>query len=774
MPGFAQKRRTFLEERGGHIQLAIEIGSHSVLSPMGALGGRRWCKGVDRVRNIALRLPRAAICVFLLGLSAPGAPGAVHEDAQAVSPAHASRTLLPQWRHLAQTAGDAGSGGRRHLLSGPTAMDTCTAQCTTTWGTGGPVTTTAEATMTTTTPAPAVDPRCPKCCEDGAGGVDRAGFQKCVAKCVADPSSRSVGARRGVTACKAECEVHCNPVGYSCCGASCEDSEFPCVPAGAATTTPAPAPSSGGTTAAATGGTTTPAPSPGARRRLLADSLASCLAECSAKYKFTKVMMCTSTKSFAPSCEVEFTGLPKDATPQIKVELAQSDFEDADEYITRVMVQSVTIGRNYLKDEGQGKDSTCDEMTKIVDERVADGRITNAGTLKVKIEASFEVGGTKCPEDKSLLARVTLTGSGGNSVETNLTAQTSSSYAAYYNLSITCRHCAYDAFAYFPITKSIRDGCTKGGVPCQCIHSQFKECNCATCPDIQPDAGFFPAGEDADAAAAAAAAVAAATGSFVASGTPAAATGSFVASGTPAPDLRTNLPGVGLVKVTAQKTFASPDSEARAKGFSITLGIPGMESVGVDFPAGAWPDGVNADIRITVYEPPQKATLALGSDQLHAGLMVDFYPELTFKKKVTVKLPLNAGTIKAVPDGLVLEAFYYSGTDNAWESRRHSVLTPEYSQLICPGETMTFSAYGALLVKKKISWYTVAGATIGSIVGFIALGMVAFSCYRQSQTYHEEEILYPESTSRKRLTGRTAQPDRTTLSPAPRKEIYRA
>ena len=761
MPGFAQKRRTFLEERGGHIQLAIEIGSHSVLSPMGALGGRRWCKGVDRVRNIALRLPRAAICVFLLGLSAPGAPGAVHEDAQAVSPAHASRTLLPQWRHLAQTAGDAGSGGRRHLLSGPTAMDTCTAQCTTTWGTGGPVTTTAEATMTTTTPAPAVDPRCPKCCEDGAGGVDRAGFQKCVAKCVADPSSRSVGARRGVTACKAECEVHCNPVGYSCCGASCEDSEFPCVPAGAATTTPAPAPSSGGTTAAATGGTTTPAPSPGARRRLLADSLASCLAECSAKYKFTKVMMCTSTKSFAPSCEVEFTGLPKDATPQIKVELAQSDFEDADEYITRVMVQSVTIGRNYLKDEGQGKDSTCDEMTKIVDERVADGRITNAGTLKVKIEASFEVGGTKCPEDKSLLARVTLTGSGGNSVETNLTAQTSSSYAAYYNLSITCRHCAYDAFAYFPITKSIRDGCTKGGVPCQCIHSQFKECNCATCPDIQPDAGFFPAGEDADAAAAAAAAVAAATGSFV-------------ASGTPAPDLRTNLPGVGLVKVTAQKTFASPDSEARAKGFSITLGIPGMESVGVDFPAGAWPDGVNADIRITVYEPPQKATLALGSDQLHAGLMVDFYPELTFKKKVTVKLPLNAGTIKAVPDGLVLEAFYYSGTDNAWESRRHSVLTPEYSQLICPGETMTFSAYGALLVKKKISWYTVAGATIGSIVGFIALGMVAFSCYRQSQTYHEEEILYPESTSRKRLTGRTAQPDRTTLSPAPRKEIYRA
>ena len=743
---------------------------------MGALGERRWCKGVDGVRNIALLFPRAALCVFLLGLSAPGAPGAVHEDAHAVSPAHASRTLLPQWRHLAQTAGDAGSGGRRHLLAGSTAMDTCTAQCTTTWGMGGPVdiTTTAEATMTTT-PAPAVDPRCPRCCEDGAGGVNRAGFDNCVNACVADPSSRSVGSRRGVTACKAACEVDCNPVGYSCCGASCDDEEFPCVPAGAATTTttPAPAPSSGGTTAGATGGTTTPAPSAGARRRLLADSLASCLAECSAKYKFTKVMMCTDTASFAPSCEVEFTGLPKDATPRIKIELAQSDFEDADEYITRVMVQSITIGRNYLKDEGQGKDSTCNEMTKIVDERVADGRITNAGTLKVKIEASFEVGGTKCPDGKSLLARVTLTGSGGNSVESNSTAQTSSPYAAYYNLSVTCRHCAYDAFAYFPIEKSIRDGCTQGGVPCQCINSQFKECNCATCPDIQPDASFFPAGEDAAAAAAAALAAAQTTATGVSGGV-GGVTGSFVASVTPAPDLRTNLPGVGLVKVTAQKTFASPDSEARSKGFSITLGIPGMESVGVDFPAGAWPDGVNADIRITVYEPPQKATLALGSDQLHAGLMVDFYPELIFKKKVTVKLPLNAGTIKAVPDGLVLEAFYYSVTDNAWESRRHSVLTPEYSQLICPGETMTFSAYGALLVKKKISWYTVAGATIGSIVGFIALGMVAFSCYRQSQTYHEEEILYPESTSRKRLTRRTAQPDRTTLSPAPRKEIYRA
>ena len=727
------------------------------------------------MRNIALLFPRAALCVFLLGLSAPGAPGAVHEDAHAVSPAHASRTLLPQWRHLAQTAGDAGSGGRRHLLAGSTAMDTCTAQCTTTWGMGGPVTTTAEATMTTTTPAPAVDPRCPRCCEDGAGGVNRAGFDNCVNACVADPSSRSVGSRRGVSACKAACEVDCNPVGYSCCGASCDDEEFPCVPAGAATTTttPAPAPSSGGTTAGATGGTTTPAPSAGARRRLLADSLASCLAECSAKYKFTKVMMCTDTASFAPSCEVEFTGLPKDATPRIKIELAQSDFEDADEYITRVMVQSITIGRNYLKDEGQGKDSTCNEMTKIVDERVADGRITNAGTLKVKIEASFEVGGTKCPDGKSLLARVTLTGSGGNSVESNSTAQTSSPYAAYYNLSVTCRHCAYDAFAYFPIEKSIRDGCTQGGVPCQCINSQFKECNCATCPDIQPDASFFPAGEDAAAAAAAALAAAQTTATGVSGGV-GGVTGSFVASVTPAPDPRTNLPGVGLVKVTAQKTFASPDSKARTKGFSITLGIPGMESVGVDFPAGAWPDGVNADIRITVYEPPQKATLALGSDQLHAGLMVDFYPELIFKKKVTVKLPLNAGTIKAVPDGLVLEAFYYSVTDNAWESRRHSVLTPEYSQLICPGETMTFSAYGALLVKKKISWYTVAGATIGSIVGFIALGMVAFSCYRQSQTYHEEEILYPESTSRKRLTRRTAQPDRTTLSPAPRKEIYRA
>ena len=116
---------------------------------------------------------------------------------------------------------------------------------------------------------------------------------------------------------------------------------------------------------------------------------------------------CKSATSSGPACQVVFTSLSAGSRPLITIEVANSDFNSAYEYVSRVLVGNQTIGTNYLASGGE--QCRCDVMSKIVDAQVAPaGTVSASGDLVVRIETSSAVNCCPCSASWYLYAQVSI------------------------------------------------------------------------------------------------------------------------------------------------------------------------------------------------------------------------------------------------------------------------------------------------------------------------------------------------------------------------------
>ena len=158
--------------------------------------------------------------------------------------------------------------------------------------------------------------------------------------------------------------------------------------------------------------------------------------------------------------------------------------------------------------------------------------------------------------------------------------------------------------------------------------------------------------------------------------------------------------GLGQVQALHVETFDVPDAlTLETKGFSISMRAAGWQSIGADIPPGAWPAGAAGPLRLVVFA----ATSQMMSDAEQAGmtlsaLAVDFGPSMTFKKRVTIRLPLEANAV-APPPGVEHAVHYYHANAKRWQKRKHRSQTANYALGVVPGETLSFSPYCSLRVR---------------------------------------------------------------------------
>ena len=121
-------------------------------------------------------------------------------------------------------------------------------------------------------------------------------------------------------------------------------------------------------------------------------------------------MLCKSNVSSAPACEVVFLSLDPQSTFTITIEIANTDFQSSNEYVSAVIVGGQTIGGSYLTTGGE--DNNCAKMSRILDAvAVPAGVVSMDGTLTVRIETSSNVNYYPCADgsDGSFLsAKVTI------------------------------------------------------------------------------------------------------------------------------------------------------------------------------------------------------------------------------------------------------------------------------------------------------------------------------------------------------------------------------
>ena len=124
------------------------------------------------------------------------------------------------------------------------------------------------------------------------------------------------------------------------------------------------------------------------------------------EYGVSQTLECKGTASSAPSCEVSFSSLPVTAATKLTIEVAQTDFNSGDEYVSAVKVSGQRIGGTYLT--SGGSQERCDLMPKILDEvQVPAGSISQSGVLTVRIETSSGVNFGAC-NGIYLYAKVTI------------------------------------------------------------------------------------------------------------------------------------------------------------------------------------------------------------------------------------------------------------------------------------------------------------------------------------------------------------------------------
>lgn len=161
--------------------------------------------------------------------------------------------------------------------------------------------------------------------------------------------------------------------------------------------------------------------------------------------------------------------------------------------------------------------------------------------------------------------------------------------------------------------------------------------------------------------------------------------------------------GLGQVQALHTETFELPDDLALdTKGFSVSMRASGWQAVGADIPPGAWPKGVQGPLRLVIFA----ATSQMISDAQQAGLTlsalaVDFAPSIAFQKKVQIRLPLEANAV-APPPGVEHAVHYYNVKTRRWQSRKHYSQTANYALGIATGETLSFSPYAALRVRRNL------------------------------------------------------------------------
>ena len=122
----------------------------------------------------------------------------------------------------------------------------------------------------------------------------------------------------------------------------------------------------------------------------------------------SETVLCTSTTTEAPACQVSIPSLLGAPGLTITIEVAMTDFSLSSEKITGVFLGGQQIGSEYLVDGGA--DDDCARMDKILDVvEVPPGSVSGAGELVVRIETSSSVDAYPC-EGYYLYARVTVLG----------------------------------------------------------------------------------------------------------------------------------------------------------------------------------------------------------------------------------------------------------------------------------------------------------------------------------------------------------------------------
>jgi hypothetical protein len=160
------------------------------------------------------------------------------------------------------------------------------------------------------------------------------------------------------------------------------------------------------------------------------------------------------------------------------------------------------------------------------------------------------------------------------------------------------------------------------------------------------------------------------------------------------------LDGMGQVQALHAETFSVPDAGTlETKGFSVSMKAEGWQSIGAEFPPGAWPAEVSGPVRLVVFAANDEMTSAAReAGHVLAALSVDFSPSVTFRKQVTIKLPLEPGAVAPLP-GVEHVVCYYDAQARRWQKRKHFSRTANYALGYVPGETLSFSPYAALRVR---------------------------------------------------------------------------
>ena len=106
------------------------------------------------------------------------------------------------------------------------------------------------------------------------------------------------------------------------------------------------------------------------------------------------MLVCSDTRGAAPFCEVTFSDIPPGASLELTIEVSNTDFSHANEYISSVLAGSLSMGSGFLASGGQ--DRNCGKVDRILDHvEVPAGAVSN-GRLTVKIETSSAVGCCQC------------------------------------------------------------------------------------------------------------------------------------------------------------------------------------------------------------------------------------------------------------------------------------------------------------------------------------------------------------------------------------------
>ena len=121
----------------------------------------------------------------------------------------------------------------------------------------------------------------------------------------------------------------------------------------------------------------------------------------------TASQVCSDTRSQAPFCEVVFGDVDPTADIRLTIDVANTDFLDADEYISTVTAGpgSVVLGSQFLV--YGAVDNNCQSYSRILNSVLVPSEAFGAGNLTIRVQTSSAVGHWTCSK-QTLLATVEI------------------------------------------------------------------------------------------------------------------------------------------------------------------------------------------------------------------------------------------------------------------------------------------------------------------------------------------------------------------------------